>query len=107
MRFFEGMSYTDIVFAPFNLSSRLVIPTYHRPYAHLSVLMTNGSEFSHTLGHKRPFNSDRERQHPGTPNEQNDTGGVTKPVASRNGLFEQYEQCEARDPVKVHHAAEK
>ena len=51
--------------------------------------------------------SQRERQHPGTPDEQSDTGRVADPVASRDRLFEQNQQGEARDPVKVHHATEK
>ena len=51
--------------------------------------------------------SERERQHPGTPDEQSDTGRVAEPVAGGYGLFEQNKQGEARDPVKVHHPAEK
>ncbi len=50
---------------------------------------------------------ERERQHPGTPDEQSDTGHVAEPVAGGDSLFEQNEQGEARDPVEVHHPAEK
>ena len=48
-----------------------------------------------------------EREHPGTPDDQSDTGGVAEPVASWDNLFEQNKQGEARDPVEVHDAAEK
>jgi hypothetical protein len=51
--------------------------------------------------------SELERQHPGTPDEQSDTGRVTEPVAGGDSLFEQNEQGEAHDPVEVHHPAEK
>ena len=51
--------------------------------------------------------SERERQHPGTPDEQSDTGGVAEPMACGYTLFEQNKQGEARDPVEVHHPAEK
>lgn len=50
---------------------------------------------------------ERERQHPSTPDEQSDAGRVAEPVPRGDSLFEQYEQCEARNPVEVHHAAEK
>ncbi len=51
--------------------------------------------------------SERERQHPGTPDEQSDAGRVAEPVAGGDSLFEQNEQGEAPDPVEVHHPAEK
>jgi len=51
--------------------------------------------------------SERERQHSGTPDEQSDTSRVTEPVAGGDSLFEQNKQGETRDPVKVHHPAEK
>lgn len=49
----------------------------------------------------------RERQHPGIPDEQSDAGRVAEPVPRRDGLFARHEQREARNPVEVHHAAEK
>ena len=51
--------------------------------------------------------SEGERQHPGTPDEQNDTGRIAEPMTGGDGPFEQNEQGEARDPVEVHHPAEK
>ena len=36
-----------------------------------------------------------EREHPGTPAEQTDAGGVAEPVASGDNLFEQHKQGEA------------
>ena len=51
--------------------------------------------------------SERERQHPGTPNEQNDTGRIAEPMAGADSFFEQNEQGDARDPVEIHHPTEK
>jgi len=62
------------------------------------------------FGHKRTFAgtaSEHVRQYPGTPDQQSDTGRVAEPVAGGDSFFEQNEQGEARDPVEVHHPAEK
>ncbi len=50
---------------------------------------------------------ERERQHPGTPDQQSDTSRVAEPATGGDNLFQQNEHGDARDPVEVHHSAEK